>query len=180
MDWTRIMEIDAFWDKHDCDQAISTAETKGFDHATVSTDLGEKFALHARNNRRVIIENSALANGIWNDLQKHIPEKIGLSIACGLNELLRYYKYEPGQKFQRHKDQSFIRDEFEASYLTVLIYLNDDYQGGETTFQNGHVIPVTGKCVVFPHHLEHEGSEVLEGVKYVLRTDVMYRLKEFS
>ncbi len=180
MDWMRIIEIDSFWDKQTCNENIKKAEAKGFDHATVSTDLGEKFALHARNNRRVISEDAILVADLWNDLHKHVPENMGHSIACGLNEMLRYYKYEPGQKFQRHKDQSFIRDEFEASYLTVLIYLNDDFQGGETTFQERSIAPVTGKCVVFPHHLEHEGSEVHKGVKYVLRTDVMYRLKGFD
>jgi hypothetical protein len=32
-------------------------------------------------------------------------------------------------------------------------------------------------ALIFYHKLYHEGSEVLTGIKYVLRTDVMYRLE---
>lgn len=177
MEQIGIIEVNSFWDKKACEEAISTAENAGFNHATVSNEHGEQFALHARNNRRVIVEDLELTSKLWRDLRVHVPINMGNSRVCGLNELLRYYKYETGQKFQRHRDQSFIRDQFEASYLTVLVYLNDGFEGGATSFQGRKVIPETGKCVVFPHHLEHEGSEVHHGVKYVLRTDVMYRLE---
>jgi hypothetical protein len=30
-------------------------------------------------------------------------------------------------------------------------------------------------ALIFLHSLYHEGSEVTQGVKYVLRTDIMYR-----
>ena len=31
-------------------------------------------------------------------------------------------------------------------------------------------------ALIFLHSLYHEGNEVTQGVKYVLRSDVMYRL----
>ena len=33
-----------------------------------------------------------------------------------------------------------------------------------------------GRVLMFEHHLPHEGSTLLKGVKYTLRTDVMYDL----
>ena len=37
----------------------------------------------------------------------------------------------------------------------------------------------TGMGLLFPHGLVHEGSPVLgEGVKYVIRTDVMYAAED--
>jgi len=58
-----------------------------------------------------------------------------------------------------------------------MIYLNDTFKGGETKFNNLVVAPTKGAALVFYHYFEHEGTEVIEGIKYVLRTDIMFRLK---
>ena len=57
-----------------------------------------------------------------------------------------------------------------------MIYLNDNYVGGETTFNEISILPKQGKALIFQHDLEHEGSSVIQGIKYVLRTDIMYKL----
>jgi hypothetical protein len=55
-----------------------------------------------------------------------------------------------------------------------MVYLNDDFEGGETRFQRVTIRPMVGMALCFVHHLVHEGAEVLCGRKYVMRTDVMY------
>jgi hypothetical protein len=78
------------------------------------------------------------------------------------------------------------------SQLTFLLYLNDDFEGGCTTFytpgpagvlEARGVRPQVGSVLVFPHgeqlgagcgYLVHEGSIVTKGAKYVMRTDVLY------
>ena len=90
--------------------------------------------------------------------------------------MFRFYKYQPGEQFKKHRDQSFIRNEIEASYFTFMIYLNDNYDGGETTFNHLTIHPKQGMGLIFQHDLEHEGAPVIKGIKYVLRTDIMYRL----
>jgi len=77
------------------------------------------------------------------------------------------------------------------SKYTFLIYLNQDFQGGGTTFYNPAcdegvldrraVTPQTGGALVFPHGATghaalHEGSEVVKGTKYVIRTEVLFPL----
>lgn len=77
----------------------------------------------------------------------------------------------------------------QSSLFTFLIYLNDDFEGGETTFflpsvkegtMNAYPMkPVMGSVAVFPHGetngaLLHEGTGVRKGAKYVIRTDVEY------
>ncbi len=77
----------------------------------------------------------------------------------------------------------------QSSLFTFLIYLNDDFRGGETTFFipsvkegviNAYPVkPIMGSVAVFPHGeaagaLLHEGTGVVEGAKYVIRTDVEY------
>lgn len=77
----------------------------------------------------------------------------------------------------------------QSSLFTFLIYLNDEFEGGETTFFLPSVVegvlnaypvkPVMGSVAVFPHGettgaLLHEGTGVRKGAKYVVRTDVEY------
>jgi hypothetical protein len=77
----------------------------------------------------------------------------------------------------------------QLSRLKFLIYLNDDFNGGHTTFlipaaeEEGvlnafPVNPVRGGVLVFPHGTGaaplHEGSPVLRRCKYVVRTEVEY------
>lgn len=65
--------------------------------------------------------------------------------------------------------------------------LNDGFAGDETAFfhyrgdlENSPLrykcLPKQGKALLFDHRQLHEGSEVFDGVKYVLRTDVMYEV----
>jgi hypothetical protein len=68
-----------------------------------------------------------------------------------------------------------VRNATEASYFTFMMYLNDNFAGGETTFRNLSIKPERGMALIFLHALYHAGGEVTRGVKYVLRTDVMYR-----
>jgi len=62
--------------------------------------------------------------------------------------------------------------------ILTMIYLNEDYEGGQTRFSNISIEPKTGTALIFLHSLEHEGSAVTSGVKYVLRSDIMYKLDE--
>ncbi len=50
------------------------------------------------------------------------------------------------------------------------------FDGGATVFHDFgvQVTPRTGSALMFQHQLLHEGCVVQAGVKYVLRTDVMY------
>lgn len=70
--------------------------------------------------------------------------KLAIVFPIGLNELFRFYRYEPGQQFRKHRDQSYIRNSKEASYFTFMIYLNDDFKGGTTTFNDITIQPKQG------------------------------------
>jgi prolyl 4-hydroxylase len=175
-----IFTIEGFWPKEECALFIEASEMIGYEPATVNTDTGVKRVEGSRNNERVIYEDKILAQKLWMLLESHAPNKIGNSCAVGLNELFRFYKYLPGQQFKKHRDESFIRNEEEASYYTFMIYLNDEYTGGVTNFNEVSIKPSCGMALLFRHDLEHAGSPVIDGVKYVLRTDVMYRLKQIA
>lgn len=61
-----------------------------------------------------------------------------------------------------------------VSRLTLLVYLNDGFEGGATDFRDFAVTPRTGDALLFVHDTWHEGQAVTRGHKYVLRSDVMY------
>ncbi|MGC4046428.1 MAG: 2OG-Fe(II) oxygenase [Armatimonas sp.] len=96
----------------------------------------------------------------------------------GLNERFRFYRYEPGQRFAPHFDGSYRRENGEESYVTLLLYLNNECEGGQTRIEvpegTYEVQPETGLALLFLHRLLHEGAPVTSGVKYVLRTDIMF------
>jgi prolyl 4-hydroxylase len=175
---SNIFTIDEFWTPSECEAFIIKSEAAGYEPAAVQTESGQKIVTSVRNNDRLLYKDYDLADALWLQIKPFVPEKIGNSKVVGLNELFRFYKYYPGQEFKRHRDQSYIRSDGDASYYTFMIYLNHDYVGGNTIFNNIQIAPKQGQALVFLHNLEHEGSTVESGVKYVLRTDIMFRMEE--
>lgn len=173
-----ILEIEGFLSPEECEQYMQFSEAQQYEAATVETEKGSIRVEEVRNNDRVLYTNEKWAAELWQRIKPIAPASIGNSIAIGLNELFRFYRYHPGQQFKRHIDNSFIRNETEASYYTLLIYLNDNFAGGETTIGKLSIKPKQGSALIFLHNLEHEGTALIAGIKYVLRTDIMYRLNE--
>lgn len=171
----KIITVENFLTEQECSEFIDLGENSGFEMAKIDTG---SLMPEVRNNDRAFHENHALAEKLFKRLQPYVVPKIGNSIAVGLNELFRLYKYQKGQQFKGHQDGSFIRNDVEASYYTFLIYLNDGYEGGETIFLKYKIVPRKGMGLIFLHKLYHEGGEVLNGTKYVMRSDIMYRLEQ--
>ena len=175
--------IEDFLTHDECDSLIAKAHEMGFDESKVMTHTGEAMIKKIRNNERVIMDDSELADKLFNRAKDFLPQKFYASIPMmgqfkcdlhGLNERFRVYKYGSGEYFKWHKDGSFVRNEIEESQLTFIMYLNDDFEGGETEFSWGKVVPQKGSVLVFPHLLRHQGAEVTSGIKYAIRSDVMY------
>jgi len=142
-----------------------------------------------------------IAAKLYERVQPHLPETLtpkGREVLLhSLNSRWRAFRYDEDCVYRPHMDgswpQSFVTPEGTyacpkqsavKSYLTFLIYLNDDFDGGETRFYLPQgiargVVPKMGSVCVFPQgnlaSLIHEGSQVTKGVKYVVRTDVLYR-----
>lgn len=165
----------------ECAKMIDRAERSGFAEAPVTVGVNRYMMIpDLRNNTRVIIDDVQLAHELWPRVETFMPKRIGSYEAVGLNERFRFYRYEPGQQFDWHRDGAFVRSDEEQSFLTLLFYLNDDCEGGTTDFMfvaddELHVEPRAGMGLVFSHPLYHRGAPVTAGRKYVLRTDVMYR-----
>ena len=164
-----------FFSPAECAAAIERAEGQGFRDAPINTTLGAVVRKDVRNNTRVMIDDPAFAAELAGRITDYVPHNLGEWRFCGVNERFRYYRYDVGQKFDWHFDGAFERVNGERSQLTFMIYLNDDFDGGQTTIEEVSVQPQTGLALFFIHQQLHKGQPVLRGRKYVLRTDVMYR-----
>ena len=71
-------------------------------------------------------------------------------------------KWPPGEKQKTHKDVSIYKN-------TSIVYLNDDFDGGETRVNDMIIKPKTGKIITFSgSENEHEVLEVKNGDRYTL------------
>ena len=61
-----------------------------------------------------------------------------------MNERFRFYRYDLGQTFRWHRDGYFERPNRERSRLTLMVYVNDDFEGGHTRFEEALIKPVKG------------------------------------
>jgi predicted 2-oxoglutarate/Fe(II)-dependent dioxygenase YbiX len=116
---------------------------------------------------------------LWQRVRAFLPQIFRKKwCPVGLNERLRFYRYDVGQQFDWHMDGYFERDNGERSFFTFMVYLNDDFDGGSTSFDDDktrfQVKPKKGMALLFHHPITHKGEPVQRGRKYVLRTDVMY------
>jgi hypothetical protein len=169
-----IFTVSDFFDASECENYIQLGESRGFGDAPIETALGPTMMKDVRNNSRVMIDDPELAERVWDRASPYVPTTLAGHRALGVNERFRFYRYDPGQTFRWHRDGYFKRPNHERSRLTLMVYLNDGFEGGETRFERALIKPVKGTALFFIHHLLHEGAEVKRGRKYVLRTDVMY------
>ncbi len=170
-----IWTIENFLSPQECQDLIAQSEAVGYEEAEVSLSSGSTMMKGLRNNYRLIYTDETLAGQLWQKLKEFVPQLLDQTQVVGLNEQFRFYRYENAQRFKRHIDGRFRRNEQEESRITFMIYLNDNFTGGETAFDGVTIIPQIGSALCFVHELKHEGCPVTSGVKYVLRSDVMYR-----
>jgi len=130
-----------------------------------------------RDQDRVIKDDREIAADLFRRLRPHLPEQIAGLRLIGLNERLRMYRYRVGQRFEPHMDHWYQPNEKRITLHTILVYFNDDFDGGETRFQEQieqTVVPKSGKVAIFQHKIRHEGCPVRRGIKYAMRSDVIY------
>jgi hypothetical protein len=141
------------------------------------------------------------------DVTRGVWDLHGLNEANRINK----YSGERKGFFGQHKDAQFCPNGDERSIMTLLIYLNEDFKGGKTCFyfpkdstlsskgmtikeeinlhgglEKGYecveIIPKVGHAVLSSQSILHEALPVVNGTKYILKTDVVVKRssKEFG
>ena len=156
-----------------------------------------------RNNDRCIIDDAHGVNKIWDRILRILDNKTELASvltapwitqstqrAVGINERMRFLRYDEGTYFAPHYDGQYVRGselgeehKGERSYVTFQLYLNQGFDGGATRFLHRRdssvgydVVPRTGSVLLFQHDCFHEGSVLVQGRKYCVRSDIMYQV----
>ncbi|KAJ4421897.1 hypothetical protein N0V82_003497 [Gnomoniopsis sp. IMI 355080] len=192
---------------NECEQIIGAAEKIGFTPDAPIRAAGEEVSILAHN--FYWIADEAFCAGLWSRVEPFVPAAVGGRRVRGLNRRFRVYRYVPGAEYRAHIDGAWppsgisAEDKYlydasppgakQSSLFTFLIYLNDEFEAGETTYflpgpregtLNAYPLkPIQGSVALFPHgevdgNLLHEGTGVQKGdrpsAKYVIRTDVEY------
>ena len=140
-------------------------------HGSAEIDLA------TRNNTRVMWDDAAEAGELLARVAAHVPERLLGMRLFGANPRLRLYRYAPGQKHGAHWDTVVELGGGVRSLVTLVFYLNDDFEGGATDFPelSRRIAPRAGSALLFQHRVLHEAQSVTAGEKLVLRTDVLYQ-----
>lgn len=176
--WT----VPALYSAEECSAMLRLAEGCEWLSATVNSESGRIVDATIRDNTVAVIRDPSLSEGLYERVRPHVPERMSNesmpnASVVGVNVPARIYRYQAGQHFGLHNDQFYFGPNETRSFLTLMVYLNDDFEGGETEFpeQNQLITPRTGTALLFQHMVLHAGRRVVRGTKYVLRSDVMYR-----
>ena len=191
----------------ECASIIAATESIGFLADAPIRDDGSQSSILAHNVYWMI--DQAFHDALWERVRHFVPADVAGKTAQGINRRFRVYRYVPGAEYRCHIDgawppsgihpitkayqyDSSPENAKQSSLFTFLIYLNDEFEGGETTFflpsvregvMNAYPVhPVMGSVAMFPHGetigaLLHEGTGVRKGAKYVIRTDVEYTIE---
>ncbi len=183
----------------ECTQLVEITESLGYlQDAAVSLPRSIR-----HNDSLTWVADRPTTDIIWQRcaaLINHSLENFNGKRALGLNARFRFYRYQQGDYFSPHTDGSWpgsqvidrelVTNAFEDrwSQLTFLLYLSDDYEGGSTQFFiDGDLTSVVniktpaGGVLCFPHgmhpmHCLHSSEVVTLGIKYIIRSDVLFEL----
>eukprot|EP01083_Nonionella_stella_P004262 12304_1 len=174
----------------ECTKLIELTELCGYE------DVG--FDKEYRSNKRIQTNDPMFCQLMYDRIKPCCPQQLRIDDKMwgiyGLNERFRWCRYTTGQKFETHLDGQYTKNEEEKSFYTVNVYLNHitrDFKGGRTLFYptsewfvlkdaDDYIIPTPGLALIFNQHpaeIHHSGEALTEGVKYLMRTDVMYKMK---
>ena len=173
-----ILEIDDFLNQNEIDNLLESRKFK-FDGAN------DHYPEYYRNNSRLVEDNNELATTLNIRLDKFkITNQLEEQIQ-GINSRIRFCLYQKNEHFSLHQDGVYYTQNGLQSEYTFLLYLNDNFEGGSTTFYANRndkypakiIVPKSGKLVIFNHHIWHAGTPVNNGNKYILRSDVFIKEK---
>jgi hypothetical protein len=164
----------------ECFAIVKIAESTGFVRASLITDKdGTEHYSEIRKSDRCILDSHPFVAELYKRLKPFIPTEYNGCQSVNINERLRILRYNPGDEFKLHSDGCYVAPDGSSSHITILLYLNEEYEGGFTTFldsKDGYtsLTPHTGMATLQDQRLLHVVPPLEKGVKYVMRTEVMY------
>lgn len=130
--------------------------------------------------------NPKISSSIYHKVAPYLPKEYRDHhnqgwVYKGATKAVMFAKVEPDQHFGIHTDTGYEYDEDKNTYskYTLLLYLNDDYNGGTTTFYTDtfektfQIVPKKGRVLCFDIDLFHSGDKVSDGIKCWIGTELV-------
>jgi hypothetical protein len=126
--------------------------------------------LHNRINESLLVYKERVIP--INSMFQYYPVPGGYSTTC-YREAIQVLEYSPNQEYKFHHDSS--NDPNSKEYhrkISIVLYLNDSFDGGGTEFSHKTYKPSPGYGLIFPSNwcFPHSGQKVLSGKKRVAVT----------
>lgn len=178
-----IFIVEGLLDSSLCAHLIQVAELAQFSPAGIELETVDP---QIRSNDLLRLEDNSLldsTNWLLLDqvavIQKLLFQHYGIQFPDA--ETCSILRYQEGQFYKRHVDNLLLSSRLEEADkgipirdISVIGYLNEDFEGGETFFdrQNIKVKPQLGSVLVFPAYYTHphQSLPVLKGQKYSFTT----------
>ncbi len=179
--------------------------------------LDDEYKIDERDSYRTLAEDDIFAKILYDRIKPYLndPSLNGI-MPCGfgvdglwhpekINSCFRYCKYVQNSRgFAPHRDATYIQNENLRSICTILVYLNDNFEGGETSFyktlqkrkiyqtvademKEGFIKryqykPIKGSVLIFNHNMIHAGEPLISDSKskYIIRSDVVFNCERFD
>jgi predicted 2-oxoglutarate/Fe(II)-dependent dioxygenase YbiX len=138
------------------------------------TNIHELNPLFSRTQAMIPIDTLTLFAAIQHTAPSQLDNMEILSLVEQRTACMRYNE---GEFFGLHTDSPFIAQGGAQTKLSLVLYLNDDYMGGETFFPDRalEVKPEIGKILLFSPTLRHMSKPIARGAKYIVRSEVLYQ-----
>jgi hypothetical protein len=152
-------------------------------------ECNEYITLIRNKQARNFTDSGAFTNKIWTDpelafLFRDRTAKYNNGMAFGLaaNDVIMAGMYKPGDSFSIHTDTGLFFDLAgrKKTRYTLLIYLNDEFEGGNTIFYDTDTWAVTkvvkperGKALIFDIDLWHSGEPLISGSKMWIGCEII-------
>jgi hypothetical protein len=106
--------------EEECSKWIKLTEERGYSPALVNVGTHEIVMTDFRNNDRCIIDDIHMANILFERIKSYLPEKWENYKLVGLNERLRFLRYDPGQKFEKHMGKNNLFFFFQFLFIFII------------------------------------------------------------
>lgn len=154
-------------------------ETAGIQLETVKTQIRSNELLFLTEDNSLLSSTNQLLLDRVGIIQQSLYQIYGVKFPQ--SESCSILRYQPGQYYKRHIDNLLLASRLDevahgipTRDVSVVGYLNDDFEGGETFFdrQNLKVKPQLGNVLVFPSYYTHphQALPVTKGQKYSFTT----------
>jgi hypothetical protein len=158
---------DNFLDKQTCEELIKYCDVGD----SKNTGLSKRYNIDLQHDdmehELFDIEDKVVIDKVWSLLKttNDVYYKFKINQMWGNTLLVR--KYNPGSTSTIHTDFGTGREIDSLMKLTCVVFLNDDYMGGELEITQLKVPPKTGRAVIFPSFALH-GSGEHDNNRYML------------